>query len=111
MDDDLAGGSTAAGSSPAAGPSPVPPAADWNTSLAVPAPVTPEPSTARAIEAGRAPSKSQSAKPVWQDPAELPAVQRALAGAFGEKLTVLADAVRTVQAVMASIDVGHRSRT
>jgi hypothetical protein len=105
MDDDLAGGSTAAGSTPAAGPSPVPPAADWNTSLAVPAPVTPEPSTARAIEAGRAPSKSQSAKPVWQDPAELPAVQRALAGAFGEKLTVLADAVRTVQAVMASIDV------
>jgi hypothetical protein len=105
MDEDLAGGSRAAGSTPAAGSSPVPPIADWNTSLAVPGPGTPEPSTDRGIEAGRAPTKPQSAKAVWRDPAELPAVQRALAGAFGEKLTVLADAARTVQAVMASIDV------
>jgi hypothetical protein len=105
MDEDLAGGSTAAGSTPAAGSPLVPPTADWNTSLAVPAPVTPEPSTHRGIEAGRAPSKAQSAKPVWRDPADLPAVQRALAGEFGGKLAVLADAARTVQAVMASIDV------
>jgi hypothetical protein len=105
MDEDLAGGSRAAGSTPAAGSPPVPPTADWNTSLAVPAPVTPEPSTDRGIEAGRAPSKAQSAKPVWRDPADLPTVQRALAGELGGKLTVLADAARTIQAVMASIDV------
>jgi hypothetical protein len=42
---------------------------------------------------------------VWQDPADLPAVQRALAGTFGERLAELEDAARTVRAVMASIDV------
>jgi hypothetical protein len=115
-DDDLAGSSAAAaGNTPAAQPAPMPlaeqAAADWNTSLAAPGPVRPgaSGSTRRSATAtgqpGRVPAEPKSVKPVWQDPAELPAVQRALAGAFGEKLTVLADAARTMQAVMASIDV------
>jgi hypothetical protein len=122
MDEDLAGGSTAAaGSTPAAQSSPVPSpvqsAADWNTSLAAPAPapVAPQPSASsnrrlsgtgeRSSGSGKASAKSKSVKPVWQDPADLPAVQNALAGTFGEKLTVVADAARALQAVMASVNV------
>jgi hypothetical protein len=116
MDEDLAGGSTAAaaGSPPAA-----PASADWNTSLAVPAPVIrsvtepPEarsdaastPSVRRTTDAAGPPRPPKPARPVWQDPAELPAVQRVLAGPFGQKLKALDDAARTARAVLASIDV------
>jgi hypothetical protein len=119
MDEDLAGGSTAAaGSSPAA-PVSTSASADWNTSLAVPAPVVSvvtEPAETRADEAS-APSRGRTTdtagpvrppkkpRPVWQDPADLPAVQRVLAGPFGQKLKALDDAARTAQAVLASIDV------
>ncbi|MCU1446552.1 hypothetical protein, partial [Cryobacterium sp.] len=119
MDEDLAGGSTAAtGGSPAAQPS-----ADWNTSLAVPAPAGAAPlgssvsgtagagSTARAgstAHAGSAapnpPTTRRKPQPEWREPDELPAVQQARAGAFGEKLSALSDAARAVQAVLASID-------
>jgi hypothetical protein len=122
MDEDLAGGSTAAaGSTPAAQPvhGAGQPVADWNTSLAAPAAPAPEfagraastgrgsgPAGERSTDEGRVPSKRRpAAKPVWQDPADLPAVQHVLAGAFGAKLAVLADAAATVQTVMASIDV------
>ncbi|PXA70678.1 HNH endonuclease signature motif containing protein [Cryobacterium arcticum] len=106
-------------------------ALDWNTSLVGPAPeitapltstvaatsvstaagTDASPSTADAApdgsgsgvgDAGAGRGKSQ---PVWQEPAELPAVQRVLAGSFGEKVGVLRDAARTIRAVMASIDV------
>jgi hypothetical protein len=123
MDEDLAGGSTAAaGSSPAA-----PVSADWNTSLAVPAPViTPadaptdaptatvgeardedasDPSVRRTTNTAGSPRPPKKPRPQWQDPADLPAVQRAMTGAFGEKLKVLNDAARAAQAVLASIDM------
>ncbi|QYF72786.1 HNH endonuclease signature motif containing protein [Cryobacterium sp. PAMC25264] len=41
---------------------------------------------------------------MWREPDELPAVQRAHTGAFGDKLSALTDAARTMQAVMDSID-------
>jgi hypothetical protein len=114
MDEDLAGGSTAAaGRSPAAAAS-----ADWNTSLAVPAPViTPadaptDAPTGTPVEAptstpgeASSPRPPRKPRPQWQDPAELPAVQRALTGPFGEKLKALDAAARTAQAVLASIDM------
>ena len=122
MDDDLVGGSTAAtGGTPAAQPA-APASADWNTSLAVPAPVLPAEAGADVRTAGRnddasdprpraaadpdgVPRPPRKPRPAWQDPADLPAVQRVLAGPFGEKLKVLKDAARTTQAVLASIDV------
>ncbi|WEO78892.1 DUF222 domain-containing protein [Cryobacterium sp. SO2] len=101
MDEDLAGGSTAAaGDTPAASSGADAPC-DWNTSLAGPARVAPA-GTPAGGEARRAPGDK---RPEWREPSELPGVQRALAGAFGEKLKVLDEASRTVQAVMDSIDV------
>jgi hypothetical protein len=43
-------------------------------------------------------------QPEWREPTELPAVQRARAGAFGDTLAALAEAAQVVQAAMASID-------
>jgi hypothetical protein len=110
MDDDLAGGSTAAtGGTPAAQP-----AADWNTSLAVPAPAAAPlgASGGGTSDTGstvpKAP-KRRKPQPEWREPHELPAVQQARTGAFGEKLSALSDAARTVQAVMASIDASGLS--
>ncbi|PXA67494.1 HNH endonuclease signature motif containing protein [Cryobacterium arcticum] len=106
-------------------------ALDWNTGLAGPAPeitapltstvaatsgttagsTDASPSTADAAPDGSWPGVGDAGarrgkpQPVWQEPTELPAVQRVLAGPFGEKVKVLADAARTIQAVMASIDV------
>ena len=106
-------------------------ALDWNTSLAGPAPeitapltstvAAPSGSTAGSMDAsastvdaspdgsgpgvGGAGAGRGKPQPVWQEPAELPAVQRVLAGSFGEKVGVLRDAARTIRAVMASIDV------
>jgi hypothetical protein len=95
MDEDLAGGSTAAaGSSPAGQPT-----ADWNTSLAAP-----PPASADALR-DRGATTPAKVKPIWQDPADLPSVQRAVAGAFGQKLKVLTDVAHAAQAVLASIDV------
>ncbi|MGY4857479.1 DUF222 domain-containing protein [Cryobacterium sp. AP23] len=100
MDDDLAGGSTAAtGGTPAAQPS-----ADWNTSLAVPAPII-DAMVRPATNSADSPLPPKETRPAWQEPAELPAVQRVLAGPFGQKLKALDDAARTTQAVLASIDV------
>jgi hypothetical protein len=115
MDDDLAGGSTAA----AGGPPAAPASADWNTSLAVPAPaIRPvdepavagvedgsEPSVRRTTDTAGGPRPLKEQRPKWQDPADLPAVQRVLTGAFGQKLKALEDVARTAQAVLASIDV------
>jgi hypothetical protein len=121
MDEDLAGGSTAAAGGPAAASA----AADWNTSLAAPAPIgisgeafggtsgagrSGEASEA-ASGAGRvqkvaaADRPPKTPRPAWRDPAELPAVQRVLAGPFGQKLKALDEVARTAQAVLASIDV------
>lgn len=111
MDEDLAGGSTeAAGSTPAA-----PASADWNTSLAVPAPaIVPAgdsfagrggSETRLAADGVDSPRPPKKPRPQWQDPADLPAVQKVLAGPFGEKLRAVEAATRTTQAVLASIDV------
>uniref|UniRef100_UPI0018EC33AA hypothetical protein n=1 Tax=Cryobacterium sp. N22 TaxID=2048290 RepID=UPI0018EC33AA len=59
--------------------------------------------------AGRAGPRLSKPKPEWRDPAELPGVQRAHTGLFGEKLQALDDAARTVRAVMDSIDVNALS--
>jgi hypothetical protein len=115
-DDDLAGSSAAAaGNTPAAQPASMPlaeqAAVDWNTSLAAPAPVRPEASGAPRRSAtttgqpGRVPAEPRTVKPVWQDPADLPAVQRVYAGGFGEKLTALKRMTSELQGLMASIDV------
>jgi hypothetical protein len=119
MDEDLAGGSTAAaGNTPTAQPplvpSPTISAADWNTSLAAPAAVMPEPSSSgrrssgtpeRSSESGPAPAKAKSVKPVWRDPADLPAVREVYAGGFGEKLIALKRMSSQLQNLMVSIDV------
>jgi hypothetical protein len=111
MDEDLAGGSTAA----TGGPPAAPPPADWNTSLAVPAPVGAarlDPDAGGASDPGSAVPNALTRKkpqPVWREPGELPAVRQARTGAFGDKLGVLADAARAVQAVLASIDAGGLS--
>jgi hypothetical protein len=114
MDEDLVGGSTAAaGSTPAA-----PASADWNTSLAAQAPTirsakefvdaqTGEGRGGRerlATGTADSPRPPKKPRPTWQEPSDLPAVQRVLAGAFGEKLKALDDAARATQAVLASID-------
>jgi hypothetical protein len=118
MDDDLAGGSTAATGGPPAAPA----SADWNTSLAVPGPDN-SPAAAAAPAAGargdsRVGAASDTAgsaqvpgkpRPEWQDPADLPMVQRALAGGFGDQLGVLNDAARTLQTAMAAIEVERLS--
>jgi hypothetical protein len=115
MDDDLAGGSTEA----AGGPPAAPASADWNTSLAVPAPairpvdepavagveVGSDPSVRRTTDTAGGPRPLKEQRPKWQNPADLPAVQRVLTGAFGQKLKALEDVARTAQAVLASIDV------
>jgi hypothetical protein len=62
---------------------------------------TPEPSS----ESGPAPAKATSVKPVWQDPADLPAVHEVYAGGFGEKLIALKRMSSQLQNLMASIDV------
>ncbi|WP_104164829.1 HNH endonuclease signature motif containing protein [Cryobacterium sp. N22] len=128
MDDELDSGSTApTGTSPAGSN-----LHDWNTALAAPAPDASgidaahsdasgsnaaslvgatDTESGRGIgngtgPAGRRPSKP---KPEWRDPAELPGVQRAHTGVFGEKLQALDDAARLVRAVMDSIDVNALS--
>ncbi|MET0956752.1 MAG: DUF222 domain-containing protein, partial [Cryobacterium sp.] len=97
---------------------------DWNTSLAGPAPevATPLTSTVTATTDITAGSTEESRsgissavggpgagrgkpQPVWQEPPELPAGRRVVAGSLGEKVGVLADAAHTIRAVMASIDV------
>ncbi|MGO4783912.1 DUF222 domain-containing protein [Cryobacterium sp. W22_MBD10_FK3] len=121
MDDELAPGSTAPTGTPPAGPN----LHDWNTGLAGPEPEVldeltaprPDPGPDAASlrgatdTAGSTPSGPALGKPrpPWRDPSELPAVQRAHTGPFGEKLKALDDAAATVQAVMASIDVNGLS--
>ncbi|WEO76296.1 DUF222 domain-containing protein [Cryobacterium sp. SO2] len=101
MDEDLAGGSTAAaGDTPAASSGADAPC-DWNTSLAGPARVAPA-GTPAGGGARRAPGDK---RPQWRDPSELPGVQRVLAGAFGEKLTAIDGLARQFQDLMESIDV------
>ncbi|MGY4857610.1 DUF222 domain-containing protein [Cryobacterium sp. AP23] len=111
MDDDLAGGSTAA----TGGPPAAQPAADWNTSLAVPAaefsPAAPASDARGDSRVGGASDTAGSGqlpgkpRPEWRDPADLPTVQRALEGGFGDQLRVLNNAVHTLQTVMAAIEV------
>ncbi|POH67952.1 MULTISPECIES: HNH endonuclease signature motif containing protein [Cryobacterium] len=126
MDDELDSGSTAPmGSSPTGSN-----LHDWNTGLAGPDPLTaldaailadttdmkadtaagpaagPATGSSRPGQTGRGRSKP---RPEWRDPAELPGVQRAHTGAFGQKLQALDDAARTVMAVMDSIDVNALS--
>ncbi|TFC88759.1 HNH endonuclease signature motif containing protein [Cryobacterium sp. TMT4-31] len=120
MDDELDSGSTAPTGTTPTGSN----LHDWNTGLAGPDPFTgPDadslsgtsdmkaagpaagPATGSS-RAGRGPSKP---RPEWRDPAELPGVQRAHTGAFGQKLQALDDAARTVMAVMDSIDVNALS--
>jgi hypothetical protein len=43
-------------------------------------------------------------QPEWREPEELPAVQRARTGTFGDTLAALAEAAQVVQAAMAAID-------
>ncbi|TFD91029.1 HNH endonuclease [Cryobacterium lactosi] len=126
MDEELLGSTTPTGTPPA-GTNPH----DWNTALAAPAPdVTgldaagPDagnlggPSDTDAGRPGRTRARGSRGthpghprsgpsvgQPVWRDPAELPGVQRAHTGAFGDKLRVLEDAAGMVQAVLASIDL------
>ncbi|ANP73263.1 HNH endonuclease signature motif containing protein [Cryobacterium arcticum] len=51
------------------------------------------------------PARRGAPQPIWRDPADLPAVQRAHTGEFGEKLHLLSEAAAVVQEVMGSIDV------
>jgi hypothetical protein len=118
MDEELIGSSDsssgAAGKQPA---SPVP--SDWNTSLAVPAPgpsrpgdtsVTATTDGARkgidrrpvGAAAGAAPIRGQ--RPPWRDPQELPGVQRAHTGTFGDKLRAIDEAKHLFLAALTSID-------
>ncbi|POH61575.1 hypothetical protein C3B59_13170 [Cryobacterium zongtaii] len=123
MDDELDSGSTAPTGTTPTGSN----VHDWNTGLSGPDPLTgPDVHslsgtsdmegaaaahtaagpTGGLSRAGRAPSKP---RPEWRDPAELPGVQCAHTGAFGQKLQALDDAARTVMAVMDSIDVNALS--
>ncbi|TFC69226.1 MULTISPECIES: HNH endonuclease signature motif containing protein [unclassified Cryobacterium] len=126
MDDELDSGSTAPTGMTPTGPN----LHDWNTGLVGPDPFTgpdadslsgttdmkaaaaagpaagPATGSSRPGRSGRGPSKP---RPEWRDPAELPGVQRAHTGAFGQKLQALDDAARTVMAVMDSIDVNALS--
>ena len=127
MDDELVGSTAPTGTSPA-GPN----LHDWNTGLAGPAPDTsafsdaagpdaaslsaatdaqsgPAEGSSAAGHAARAGRRLSKPQPEWRDPAELPGVQRAHTGAFGEKLQALDDAARMVRAVMDSIDVNALS--
>ncbi|WP_199190216.1 hypothetical protein, partial [Cryobacterium sp. N22] len=120
MDDELVG-STAPTGTPPAGSN----LHDWNTALAGPAPDasgsaaagsdaaslsgSTDTVTTGAGPSGRPRRGRGEGKPEWRDPAELPGVQRAHTGPFGEKLQALDDAARTVRAVMDSIDVNALS--
>ncbi|MEC5185561.1 hypothetical protein RCH12_003038 [Cryobacterium sp. MP_3.1] len=115
MDDELDSGSTApTGTSPTGSN-----VHDWNTGLSGPDPLTaPDADSLSGTTdtqahtaggtAGRTRGRSKP-RPGWRDPAELPGVQRAHTGAFGQKLQALDDAARTVMAVMDSIDVNALS--
>ncbi|TFC05770.1 hypothetical protein E3O42_02295, partial [Cryobacterium adonitolivorans] len=92
MDDELVGSTAPMGSSPT-GPNPH----DGNTGLAGPAPDAAGPdaaslSAATDTAAGAGPGSGRARRglskpqPEWRDPADLPGVQRAHTGAFGEKL-------------------------
>jgi hypothetical protein len=110
----------------AAKPPAAPLCADWNTSLAAPAfgdrlaasshpdgPVggsdaehgasTVGAGSPRAGSTGAGESAGRR-RPPWQDPAELPAVQRAHTGAFGVKLRAIDEAKHLLLAALASID-------
>ena len=110
MDDDLVGGSTAAAGDTPTAENAAPSTSDWNTSLAAPAvgsiagggtaDATPE-ASAEGTPTGR----RGRVKPEWRDPSELPAVQRAHTGTFGEKLAVLKEATAAVTAVLQTIEV------
>ncbi|TFC92246.1 hypothetical protein E3T19_02035 [Cryobacterium sp. TMT4-31] len=122
MDDELDNGSTAPTGTTPTGSN----LHDWNTGLAGPDPLPaldatiftdttdtstntaagPTKGSPRPGQIGRGRSKP---RPEWRDPAELPGVQRAHTGAFGQKLQALDDAARTVMAVMDSIDVNALS--
>ncbi|POH62507.1 hypothetical protein C3B61_16800 [Cryobacterium zongtaii] len=126
MDDELDSGSTAPTGTTPTGSN----LHDWNTGLSGPDPLTapdahslsgtsdtkaaaagdtaagPATGSSRAGRASRGRSKP---RPEWRDPAELPGVQGAHTGAFGQKLQALDDAARTVMAVMDSIDVNALS--
>ena len=63
------------------------------------------PRVSRGTHPGQPRSGPSVRQPPWRDPAELPGVQHAHTGAFGDKLRVLEDAAGMVQAVLESIDL------
>jgi hypothetical protein len=85
----------------AVAPSAAPPSADWNTSLSVPTARSDEGSAHGASDAARS---AERGRPRWQDPAELPAVQRARTGAFGDTLRVIDEARQLLIAALSSVD-------
>jgi len=115
MDEELVSSTAPTGTPPAA-----PNLHDWNTALAVPAPDasgsaadslsgTTDTATGAANRASKPRRSLNGGRPEWRDPADLPEVQRAHTGVFGEKLQALDDAARTVRAVMDSLDVNALS--
>jgi hypothetical protein len=130
MDEELFGSSD---SSPGAAGKPPAPAdpLDWNTGLAAPAPGPSRPgdSSATAASGGAAEGVAESAdgkarvphadsggptegasprireqRPPWRDPRELPGVQHAHTGAFGDKLRAIDEAKHLFLAALTSID-------
>lgn len=103
MDDELNGSST--GSTGETGTPPVSPiSSDWNTSLAAPAPLV-DPSVGATTDSAEGTAGSpRRSRPAWRDPAELPAVQNARTGVFGEKLRAIDEARRIFIAALGSID-------
>jgi hypothetical protein len=111
MDEELKGSSDS--SSGASDQTPAPPiAADWNTSLAGPAVGSTgsvDPSVTAATDAADGGSSGVSPRiraqrPPWRDPRELPGVQRAHTGTFGDKLRAIDEAKHLFLAAVTSID-------
>jgi hypothetical protein len=107
MDDELVGKSESSNGESGTHPaSPVP--ADWNSSLAVPSPDARQPresSVAATTDSTMAEAPSPiGRRPPWRDPWELPGVQRAHTGAFGEKLRAIDEARHVLLATLDSID-------
>jgi hypothetical protein len=107
MDDELVGKSESSNGESGTHPaSPVP--ADWNSSLAVPSPDARQPresSVAATTDSTTAQAPSPiGRRPPWRDPWELPGVQRAHTGAFGEKLRAIDEARHVLLATLDSID-------
>jgi hypothetical protein len=111
MDDELIGSSGSTNGGAAEQPVPQPPVApiagaDWNTGLAAPAFTASEPGSPRSddLNAESLAGSQNRQRPVWHDPALLPAVQHARAGAFGDKLRAIDEARRLLLAALSAID-------